>query len=189
MSFFKMLLSFAPWIFFLIIAQDTMFRLKAGIIVAAVLSIIMAIRKLHRGVIMWASILFFVYAIVAVVFLNDMWAVRYMGVLANGTLAAGVWAGIILKSPFTMEYAREHTDPGLWEQPSFIRTNYILTTIWAVVFSINAFLAWQRNSQPFMPGWAYETINYSLLVSAMFLSTWYPQYIKKQRAAQCEQAN
>lgn len=189
MSFFKMLFSFAPWIFFLIIAHDSMFRLKLGIIVAAVLSVFMAVKRLHRGVIMWASILFFLYAILAVVLLENMWAVRHMGVLANGALAVGVWAGIGLKRPFTMEYAREHTDPCLWEQPSFLRTNYLLTTIWAVVFTINAFLAWQRSIQPVMPSWAYETISYSLLVSAMFVSTWYPQYIKKQREAHIEQAD
>lgn len=183
MSFFKMLFSFAPWICFLIIAHDSMFRLKLGIIVAAVLSVVMAVIRLHRGVIMWVGILFFLYAIVAVVFLNDMWAVRHMGVLANGALAAGVWAGIVMKRPFTLEYAREHTDPSLWENPVFLNTNYILTTIWAVVFTINASLAWQRSTRPALPGWGYETISYSLLVSAMFASTWYPQYGKKRREA------
>jgi hypothetical protein len=59
--------------------------------------------------------------------------------------------------------------------------------MWAVVFTINAILAWQQSAQPTMPGWAYETISYSLLVSAMFISTWYPHYLKKQREARIEQ--
>jgi len=183
-SFFKMLFSFAPWICFLIIAHGTIFRLKFGIIVAAVLSVIMAVTKLHRGVIMWVGILFFMYAIVAVVFLNEMWSVRYMGVLANGALAAGVWLGIVMKHPFTIEYAREHTDRALWENPAFINTNYLLTTIWAVVFTFNACLALQRSIRPALPNWAYETISYFLLVSAMFVSTYYPQYVKKRRESQ-----
>lgn len=189
MSFFKMLFCFAPWICFLIIAHDSIFRLKLGIIVAAVLSVVMAVTKLHRGVIMWVGILFFTYAMVAVVFLNEMWSVRFMGVLANGALAAGVWAGIIMKRPFTLEYAREHTDPSLWENPVFINTNYLLTTIWAVVFTINASLALQRTIRPALPGWAYETISYCLLVSAMFVSTYYPQYVKKRRESRDEQGD
>lgn len=184
MPFFKMLLSFAPWICFLIIAHDTMFRLKLGIIVAAVMSVVMAVTRLHRGVIMWVGILFFLYAIVAVVFLNDMWAVRHMGVLANGALAAGVWVGITLKRPFTLEYAREHTDPSQWGSPFFLKTNYFLTTVWAVVFTINASLAWQRCVRPILPGLVYEIISYTLLVSAMFASTWYPRHIKNRREAQ-----
>jgi len=189
MSFFKMLFSFAPWICFLVIARDSLLRLKVGLVVAAVMTVIMAVLRLHRGAILWVGILFFAYAIVAVVFLNDMWAVRHMGVLANGALATGVWAGIAMKRPFTLEYAREHTDPSLWENPVFLNTNYILTVMWAVVFTINASLAWQRSSRPAIPGWAYETISYTLLVSAMFVSTWYPQYVKKRREARIEQAD
>ena len=91
MSFFKMLLTFAPWIAFLIIARDSIFRLKLGIIVAAVLTVVMAVTRLHRGVIMWVGIIFFSYALAAVALLNNMWTVRYMGVLANGALAGGTW--------------------------------------------------------------------------------------------------
>lgn len=182
-SFFKMLFSFAPWIAFLLIAHDSLFRLKLGIIVAAVLTLVMAVARLHRGAIMWVGIGFFCYAIVSVVWLNDMWTVRYMGALANGSLALGTWLGMACKRPFTMEYARESTSPALWSNPQFLRTNYLLTGMWALVFSINAFLAWQRSVHPVLAPWLYETINYCLLVSAMFVSTWYPEYKKRQRAA------
>lgn len=188
-SFLKMLLSFAPWLFFLIIAQHSMFRLKVGIIGAAVLTVVMAVARLHRGVIMWVGILFFTYAIVAVVLLNNMWAVHYMGALANGALAVGTWTGMALKRPFTLEYAREHTDPSLWKNPAFLRTNYLMTTIWGVVFTVNASLAWQRSIQPTMPDWVYEAITYILLVSAMFISTWYPDYLRRRRNVQAAQAD
>ncbi len=183
MSFFKMLLGFAPWIAFLIIAHGSLLRLKLGIGVATALTLVMAVARLHRGVIMWVGLLFFGYAIVAVVLLEDLWTVRYMGVLANGALALGSWAGLLLRRPFTLEYAREHTEPALWNNPLFLRTNYLLTGIWAVVFSTNALLAWQRGSHPVLPAWLYETINYCLLVGAMFLSTWYPAHLRRKREA------
>lgn len=181
MSFFKMLLTFAPWIAFLVIANGSMFRLKMGIIVAIVLTVIMIITKLHRGVIKWVGVLFFSYAFVAVVLRDSMWAVKYMGVLANGALAVGTWVGIVLKKPFTLEYAREYTDPSLWSSPSFLRTSYLLAMIWAVVFSINTVLAWQKSVHPTLHSWGYEAISYTLLVAAMFVSTWYPKYVRRKR--------
>jgi hypothetical protein len=184
MSFFKLLFGFAPWIAFLIIARDSLFRLKLGILVAAVLTVGMAVARLHRGVIMWVGLLFFAYACVAVVVLNDLWAVRYMGALANGALAVGSWAGIALRRPFTLEYAREHTDPSLWQHPVFLRTNYLLTTAWATAFTVSAALALQRSIQPALPGWAYETLSYSILLAAMLLTTWYPKYARRRREAQ-----
>lgn len=180
MSFFVMLLSFAPWIAFLVIADSSLFRLKLGIIVAAVLTVVMAVTRLHRGVIMWVGIMFFLYALAAVVLLDNMWTVRHIGFLANAALAVGVWMGIVLKRPFTLEYAREYTDPSLWDSPLFLRINYLLTEMWAVVFSINATVAWQRSVRPVVPGWAYDTVSYGLLVSAMFISTWYPQYVRRR---------
>jgi hypothetical protein len=52
MSFLKLLLSFAPWISFLIIAQGSLPRLKIGLIVALLISIGMGVARLHRGVIL-----------------------------------------------------------------------------------------------------------------------------------------
>jgi hypothetical protein len=39
-----------------------------------------------------------------------------------------------------------------------------------------------------MPGWTYETISYSLMVSAMFISIWYPEYLRRRRNSQAAQS-
>jgi hypothetical protein len=122
MSFFKLLLTFSTWLSFLFIARGSLVRLKLGLVVALVLSVAMGITRLHRGVILWAGLLFFTYATLAVVLFNDMWTARYMGVMANAALAISTWLTIVLKKPFTQDYAREHTDPSLWGSPLFIRT-------------------------------------------------------------------
>lgn len=183
MPFFKMLLVFAPWIAFLAIAHDSMLRLKLGVIVAAILTVVMVLTRLHRGAIMWVGIFFFSFAFVAVVLLNNMWTVRNMGILANGALAAGTWIGAAARRPFTLDYAREHTDPSLWNSPAFLRTNYILTAMWGAAFTFNALVALQRKVQPIMPGWGYEAISYGLLILAMFMSTWYPRHMRRLREA------
>jgi len=132
---------------------------------------------------MWVGLVFFSYAIVAVLFLNNVWTMKHIGVLANGALALGTWGGMALKRPFTLEYAREHTDPALWNNPSFLRTNYLLTGMWAVVFSINAAIALQRTIQPVLSDLAYELISHGLLIISMFVSTWYPQRLARKRTA------
>src|SRR5208283_5749709 len=141
MSFFMLLLAFAPWLSFLLIARDSLFRLKLGLVVALVLCVVMGITRLHRGVILWAGLLFFTYATVAVALLNDMWIAQHMGVMANGALAVSTWLTIAIKKPFSLDYAREHTDPSLWDHPVFIRTNVIITSAWALVFTVNTVLA------------------------------------------------
>ena len=42
---------------------------------------------------------------------HNMWTIRHLGVMANGALALGSWITLLMGKPFTLEYARVHTDP------------------------------------------------------------------------------
>jgi len=181
MSFFKLLLTFAPWLSFLIIARDSLFRLKLGLVVALVLSVVMGITRLHRGVILWAGLLFFTYATVAVALLNNMWTAQHMGLMANGALAVSTWLTIAIRKPFTLDYAREHTDPSLWDNPLFIRTNVVIASAWGLIFSVNAILAWGKMHHFILSELAYEVVTYTLLLGTVAFTTWYPNYVHRRR--------
>ena len=139
----------------------------------------MGVARLHRGVILWAGLLFFVFSTLAVVAFDNMWTARHMGVLANGMLAVSTWLTVVLKRPFTLEYAREHVDPSLWADPLFVKTNVVLTSVWGSVFTVNAILAWGKMEQFVLPELAYEIISYTLLVSTAIFTTWYPKHVRQ----------
>lgn len=182
MSFVKLLISFAPWLAFLIIAHDTPFRVKLGLVVALVLSIVMGVARLHRGIILWVGLAFFAGATIALVVFADTWTLRHMGVLANGALAAGTWLTILVRKPFTLDYAREHTDPSLWHDPRFIRSNDIITAAWAAAFTLNCGLALAKMERVGFPDLTYEIVSYALLVGTALFTTWYPAHLKRLRA-------
>jgi len=184
MSFFKLLLTFAPWLSFLLIARDSLFRLKLGLAVALVLSVVMGITRLHRGVILWTGLLFFTYATVAVALLNNMWTAQHMGIMANGALAASTWLTIAIKKPFTLDYAREHTDPALWDNPLFIRTNVVIASVWGLIFSVSTILAWGKIEHFILSELGYEVITYTLLIGTVAFTTWYPNYVRRRRELQ-----
>ncbi|WP_328354663.1 hypothetical protein OG976_24045 [Mycobacterium sp. NBC_00419] len=181
MSFVKLLLSFAPWIAFLVIARDTMVRVEIGLVTALVLSVVMAVLKLHRGVIMWVGLAFFSAATVAVLFFHDMWTIRHLGVMANGALALGSWFTLAIGKPFTLEYARAHTDPAKWHDPLFIRVNVLLTAVWASVFTVNTALAWALMKH-LLPEWACHTASYTTLIGAAAFTSWYPAQLRRRAA-------
>lgn len=141
----------------------------------------MGVTRLHRGVILWAGLIFFASATIAVALFNDLWTARHMGVVANFALAAGSWLTIALGKPFTLDYARQHTDPSLWNQAGFIRTNVVITSAWALVFTVNTVLAWGRMDGLVLPAWAYEVTSYVLLIGAVAFTIWYPGYRRRIR--------
>jgi len=179
MSFFKLLLAFAPWLSFLVIAHGSLFRLKIGLVVALLVSVVMGVARLHRGVILWAGLLFFSLTTVAVVVFESMWAARYMGILASGTLAASTWITVAFKRPFTLDYAREHTAPSLWHNPLFIRTNVILTSAWGTIFTVNTLLAWGKMDHFVLSDLGYEILSYGLLIGTVAFTTWYPKHLRR----------
>ena len=181
MSFLKLLLAFLPWLSFLVIAHGSLFRLKLGLVVALILSMVMGITRLHRGIILWVGLIFFSGATLAVVGFNNMWTAQHMGIIANGALAMGTWLTIVLRKPFTLDYAREHTDPSLWNNPLFIRTNTVIAATWCLVFTINAILAWGKLEHFILSDLGYEVISYTLLIGTAAFTSWYPDYVHRGR--------
>ena len=183
MQALKLLLSFAPWLAFLLIAHDSLLRVKIGLVVAFVLSIVLGAAKVNRGLVLWASLIFFAFAIVSVVALNNLWTVRYMGVLANGTLAAVMWLSVLAGKPFTLEYAKEHVAPSLWKSAAFLRVNNIIASVWGASLTLNAALAFAKMRAQPGPEVAYDVVSYATLLGAVAFTTWYPGFVHRKAAA------
>ena len=167
----------------MVIAQGSLLRLKIGLVVALVLSVAMGVARLHRGIILWVGLAFFTYATVAVVVFDEMWTVRHMGVLANGALAAASWFTVVVGKPFSLDYAKAHTDPSLWESPSFIRTNVLITSVWSMVFTVNAILAWGKMAGFFLPQWGFELLSYGFMVGTAAFTSWRPLHVRRLHGA------
>ncbi|MEB3174950.1 MAG: hypothetical protein VKN60_07175 [Cyanobacteriota bacterium] len=173
-------MAFAPWLAFLVIAHDSLFRVKLGLIVALILSVGMGVARLHRGVILWAGLFFFSAATVAVVGFNNPFVLKYLGVLASGTLAASAWLTILLKKPFTLDYAKAHTDPSHWTSPSFIKANLLISSVWAASFTLNAFLALGKAKQFIFSAVIYEMLSYGVLLGTAAFTSWRASLIRSE---------
>jgi hypothetical protein len=179
LAFLKLILAFLPWLTFLFVAHGSLFRLELGLGLALAISVVMGVLRLHRGVILWCGLAFFTAAAIAVIGLRDMWTIRHMGILANAALGLSAWATVLLRRPFTLDYARDHMPRALWDDPRFVRTNVLLTSLWAATFSVNAVLAWGKMAEFAASPLAYELLSYALLVGTAAFTVWYPAHLKR----------
>jgi hypothetical protein len=183
MSIFGFILAFLPWLLFLFIAGHSLLTLKIAIIVSFVTAIIMGIARIHRGVILWGGIAFFSFAAIAVLLLNNMWAVHHMGMLASGTLFVSALFSIIIKKPFVMDYARDHVEEKYWDSPEFLRSCTIITSVWCLVFLLNVALNAVKLYHRGIPGWIFEVTQYIVLFSGVIFTNFYSKHASKQRAS------
>jgi hypothetical protein len=87
------------------------------------------------------SLGFFALAFAALLTGGEHHFMRYEVILAWGVFAAVAWVTILIGFPFTTQYAREQAPRELWNAPLFRQVNLRLTTVWALIFTIDTLLA------------------------------------------------
>ncbi|BCJ32696.1 hypothetical protein Athai_01990 [Actinocatenispora thailandica] len=135
------LLAFAPWIVYAVIpaSQWRWGALTALVLTAATLAWSIARRRpLGSMIIQLGSVAFFAAA-TALAFLDPHTGLHpYLPALSNGWLAVISWFSLAIRQPFTMGIARLDTPREVWHQPLFIRTNVVVTLVWAIAFTLGA---------------------------------------------------
>lgn len=182
-QFFSLILSFAPWLAFLILAGHTLTTLRISLVVAAVLTLIMAVLKLHRGAVMYAGVLFFSFALVAIVWQENLWVIERLNILANGTLYFTTLLTMILGKPFTEDYAREAAPPEHWNTAGFVRSCYITTSVWSGVFLLNLMAGVMKYYDRSISDFRIEIFNYAVLLGGVIFTNIYTQIVKRKRSA------
>jgi predicted transporter len=84
--------------------------------------------------------------------------------------------------PFTLQYAREKVAPEFWDNPKFLRTNYVITAIWALAFAV---MVLAEAALLYIPGTPPRAVIAAIalaLVGAVKFTGWYPERVRAQIA-------
>jgi hypothetical protein len=146
--------AFLPWIFFSVVHAKSIF-------LASICSIILMgflnFRELKKGFVMpWGSVVVFTILALNDRFMFSKWMVSNDLILINSALAAIVWFSMIINKPFTIQYAREEVERSRWNHPIFLKINWILTSIWAVLMTIMALPRFFLTSDQISSSWFLE---------------------------------
>ena len=80
-----------------------------------------------------------------------------------------------IRRPFTLQYAREQVPRELWDRPEFLRTNYVITGVWALAFALlvaaDALLLYAPQVSPRVG----ILVTIGALVGAIKFTDWYPK--------------
>lgn len=133
------LLGFLPFIVFALL---TSLSVSLAIWVAFALSFALTIRdfaatKTIRVLDIGGMILFGALALVAG-FIAPSLSMNGSRFIIDVGLFLIASASLVARNPFTLQYARDQIAHALWDDPRFVRANYVITTVWALAFAIMA---------------------------------------------------
>lgn len=127
---------------------------------------------------------------------GDWKRLLWFSAIINGSFFCFAIFSLIIKVPFTMQYAMEKVPEELWGKPSFVLINTHITIVWAVMWGISTAYAVvvsltvpyslldSSSSTIYLMN---EIIPLALLFAALKFTTWYPGYMRGKFAARQQQ--
>ncbi|MEU7427454.1 hypothetical protein [Streptomyces sp. NPDC040750] len=177
----SVLLAFAPWIIFGVVASPSTWEYAA--LAALIAAIVLSGQDLLHGklrVLDLTGIVFFAVLSVLALALDRgelAWLEKYAQVVSSG-LVAVVAFGSLLFDPFTAQYARESAPESVWNSPVFQHINRVLTTVWGVAFALMTLSTWLGVRYPGQSDWFDWVVPVALLVGAIKFTRRYPERYK-----------
>jgi hypothetical protein len=174
------LLAFAPFIVFAVV--DRVATPSAGLIASALVSAALLLRDIvtpgraPKILEIGTFVLFGGLALYAI-FGGASLSVIGVRLLLDSGLLLIVLGSMAVRQPFTLQYAREQVAPELWESPTFIRTNYIITGVWALAFAVMVIAELALLYVPDLPPRAGIIAIVIALIGAVKFTGWYPERV------------
>jgi hypothetical protein len=92
-----------------------------------------------------------------------------------GVLAISL-TSLVIRRPFTLQYAREVVDAETAALPGFLRANYVITWAWTAAFLLMMAANLLMIYSPTLPLWSGLAIAFAARNTAIYFTKWYPVY-------------
>jgi hypothetical protein len=187
MNIITLLTAFVPWILFTLIAEapvgTPLMRLSLAFIVGIVITVMTSYKQLLKGYILSiVTIVFFIAFFILIIGLKNYWLANYISLLSMLVLMVVCWVTMLFHFPFTLQYSREGVEPERVKSAPFMRVNYIITTVWGIVFTLGFAIDFFLFLRPEPDLMFFDNLKWVFMVIAIVFTVWYPAYVHKQRA-------
>lgn len=175
------LLGFAPFVLFAVLSR--FFAASISLWAAAAISAVLILRQKMRGASMkileiGTFILFAVLGLYATIN-GSGWDIPLVRTVVDGGLLLIILLSMLVRRPFTLQYAREQVPESVQSSPTFIRTNYIMTAVWALAMAIVVVADLAMHFMPSLPLRLETVVILAALGGAFWFSKWYPGQLRK----------
>jgi hypothetical protein len=189
------LVGLSPWIVYSVVEGKHRLELSAAIALGTAVAVMFLnwIRGGKPKMLEYTDVAYFAALAIVVALAGastHRWLELWGGEVANVALLVIALGSILVRSPFTLPYAREDTPREYWHAPEFLRVNYQIAWVWVLAFAIEAASGCYgdlvlKNSNNIWTGWIIQTL--PLIIAAQF-TIWYPNRLEAIRDGHREDA-
>jgi hypothetical protein len=96
---------------------------------------------------------------------------------------------LVIRRPFTLQYAREVVDAEIAATPGFLKANYVITGAWAIAFALMMLANLLLIYIPGLPLWLGLLVAFAARNTALYFTKWYPDYRRVKSATAAASAD
>lgn len=176
------LLAFAPFLAFALV--DRLIGPTAGLAAGALVSLaliagdVLTPARSPKILEIGTAILFTTLAAYALLG-HPTWSVIGVRLCVDAGLLLIVLATMVIGRPFTLQYAREQVGAEFHGSPAFLRTNYVITGVWALAFTVMVAAELALLYLPEMSHRLGVVVIVLALVGAVKFTGWYPTRVRR----------
>jgi hypothetical protein len=174
------LLAFGPFLVYFITARffPIPLALAAAALVSALLVLRHAFGRKSLKILDVGSLLLFAGLAGFAYLAHASWSVAGVRLRVDSGLLAIVLTSIVIRQPFTLQYAREQVSQVYWSSEPFLRVNYTITAVWALAFAVMAATDLAMLIHPQLSSIMAVLVTVSAMVGAIAFTAWYPQRVR-----------
>lgn len=173
------LLAFAPFLMFVVV--ERLIGGPAGLAAGAVVSAVMLARDTFSSVrrvkilevgtfVLFGGLAFLEWLPGA-----EQWSIAAVRLRVDSGLLLIVLVSILIRRPFTLQYASEQVPIEVLNTSQFVRTNYVISSVWAAAFAVMVLADLALVYMPALPRQASIIATVAAIVGAVKFTGWYPQ--------------
>ena len=182
MTLFLILAPYGVYAFMMLVSSATASLVAAGAVCLATIAFDRgrgrSLKILPAGtVILFAGILAWLHLI------NPALSAKAVKVAVDGGIFAISLGSLLFRYPFTLQYAVESVHPEIAAMPGFMRSNYIITSVWTASMLLMLLANAAILYVPGLPIWLGLAVAFAARNSAVYFTRWYPAYRRLKHGA------
>jgi hypothetical protein len=175
----NILLAFSPFLVFVVLQR--LIGVEPGLLGAVSMSLLLlardvVIRRRMPKVLEIGTVLLFGALALYEGVTGAAWSIAGVRLAVDAGLLLIVLVSMAISQPFTLQYAREGVPQASWHQPEFVRTNVVITAVWAGAFAVMSIIDLTWLIIPTLPPRVVIIVTVLALLSAVKFTGWYPDH-------------
>ncbi|KTD61897.1 carotenoid oxygenase family protein [Legionella spiritensis] len=168
---------FIPWITYAIVASFKNLNTELAPLAAIAATLLFCRSNLRKKFILdWSSLVYFI--LLSLLYLSPLkaWLDQYAYLISNIALGLIMWISIVIRQPFSMQYAKEEVDEIYWISPLFRQINYTISIVWASALTLMALDGLLQSLHIIKSSLAADAILVALMIIAIGFTKRFPDW-------------